>query len=309
MSVHASITPHTAKISEREQGFARTPKGTGLRTNAQGFDSALNPRQQYGLTERDDGTGLDHTWFRKNEGRAGRWTSPDPYNGSMSVSDPQSFNRFSYVANQPTNFIDPSGLLMMDSSQNRGYCVRYHYYNPSTGESFWGAWQCYGGTIGGSAEYLQAAARLNRNTRSDCRAAYDRKMFELERRVENLFGAGGRFALPLTGESGSIITPVPGLATRVYEEALRFVQDVLAGPDGGPRWGKIDTNIGDFASAIASLYGNEHHTFVGSLDGQARTSNYYHNPDSMKRALTDIFKQAVDAAIEFLACTRPENFA
>ena len=127
--------------------------GTGLRTNAQGFDSTFTPRQQYGLTERDDATGLDHTWFRKHENRSGRWTSPDPYNGSMSLGDPQSFNRYSYVNAQPTNFVDPSGLLMMDSSQNRGYCVRYHYYNPSTGEGFWGAWRCYGanGSTGGGS--------------------------------------------------------------------------------------------------------------------------------------------------------------
>lgn len=83
---------------------------TGLRTMAQGFGSNLTPRQKYGLTERDQPTGLDHTWFRKHENRAGRWTSPDPYRGSMTITDPQSFNRFAYVSGQPTNFIDPSGL-------------------------------------------------------------------------------------------------------------------------------------------------------------------------------------------------------
>jgi len=87
--------------------------GTGLRTENQGFGSAENLRQKYGLTERDDATGLDHTWFRKHETQAGRWTSPDPYNGSMNIGDPQSFNKYSYVTNQPTNYIDPSGLMMM----------------------------------------------------------------------------------------------------------------------------------------------------------------------------------------------------
>ena len=86
--------------------------GVGKRTTAQGFGSSSNLRQKYGLTERDEATGLDHTWFRKNENQAGRWTSPDPYNGSMSLDDPQSFNRYSYVENQPTNFVDPSGLNM-----------------------------------------------------------------------------------------------------------------------------------------------------------------------------------------------------
>jgi len=87
-----------------------------LRTAALGYSatSADSLRQRYGLTERDDATGLDHTWFRKHENRSGRWTSPDPYNGSISLGDPQSFNRYNYVNSQPTNFVDPSGLLKIE---------------------------------------------------------------------------------------------------------------------------------------------------------------------------------------------------
>ena len=43
--------------------------------------------------------------------RKGRWMSPDPYNGSMDPSNPQSFNRYSYVRNRPLNFTDPSGAV------------------------------------------------------------------------------------------------------------------------------------------------------------------------------------------------------
>jgi len=82
----------------------------GLRSTAQGYWGTTATRQGYGLTEKDEATGLDHTWFRKNEGSAGRWTSPDPYKGSMQLGDPQTFNRYSYVGSQPTNFVDPSGL-------------------------------------------------------------------------------------------------------------------------------------------------------------------------------------------------------
>ena len=83
---------------------------TGQRSIEQGYSADKITKQGYGMTERDDATGLDHTWFRKNENKAGRWTSPDPYNGSMSLANPQSFNRYSYVQGQPTNFVDPSGL-------------------------------------------------------------------------------------------------------------------------------------------------------------------------------------------------------
>jgi len=68
------------------------PSETELRTPARGYGGADSTRQKYSGMKRDD-NGLNHTLWRKYEQKAGRWTTPDPYNGSMSVSDPQSFNR------------------------------------------------------------------------------------------------------------------------------------------------------------------------------------------------------------------------
>lgn len=100
--------------------------GVGLRKVEQGYSADKATRQGYGLTENDSATGLNHTWFRKLEQRAGRWTSPDPYQGSMQLSDPQSFNRYSYVSNQPTNFVDPSGLFALGF----GFCyTSYRWVN------------------------------------------------------------------------------------------------------------------------------------------------------------------------------------
>ena len=94
--------------------------GTGQRTAQQGFYSNNDFNQKYAQTERDKATGLDHTWFRKLENQAGRWTSPDLYNGSMNLASPQSLNRYSYVESQPTNFVDPTGLNLVS------YCQWWH---------------------------------------------------------------------------------------------------------------------------------------------------------------------------------------
>jgi len=98
----------TARMDYQAFG-EQIPNAIGQRTTT-GFAGNDSIRHRYGLTERDEATGLDDTWWRKHENRAGRWTSPDPYNGSMEIDIPESFNRFTYVLNQPTNFIDPSGL-------------------------------------------------------------------------------------------------------------------------------------------------------------------------------------------------------
>jgi RHS repeat-associated protein len=82
--------------------------GIGLRIGGQGFGATDTNRQKYGLTERDDTSGLDHTWWRKYENRSGRWTSPDPIRGTLGA--PQSFNAYTYAANDPVNFVDPMGL-------------------------------------------------------------------------------------------------------------------------------------------------------------------------------------------------------
>jgi RHS repeat-associated protein len=61
--------------------------------------------------EHDDETGLEHALFRQFSATQGRWTAPDPYAGSMNIMFPQSLNRYNYVANNPVNSVDPSGLV------------------------------------------------------------------------------------------------------------------------------------------------------------------------------------------------------
>jgi RHS repeat-associated protein len=85
-----------------------------MRTSGQGYGLGDNARQKYAGMEGDDATGMAHTLWRQYDSRAGRWTAPDPYGGSMSVGDPQSFNRYSYVNNDPVNKVDPTGLMLSD---------------------------------------------------------------------------------------------------------------------------------------------------------------------------------------------------
>jgi len=66
--------------------------------------------QNYKFTglERDSETGNDHTLHRMYDSSLGRWLTPDRHRGDL--FNPQSWNRYGYVMNNPTSFADPLGL-------------------------------------------------------------------------------------------------------------------------------------------------------------------------------------------------------
>jgi RHS repeat-associated protein len=70
-----------------------------------------NSRKYTGY-ERDWATNLDNAKARAFNHNRGRFMQPDPLGvGAADPSNPQSLNRYSYVGNDPANFVDPSGLL------------------------------------------------------------------------------------------------------------------------------------------------------------------------------------------------------
>jgi RHS repeat-associated protein len=60
--------------------------------------------------------GLDYFGARYFSGAQGRFTTPDPLHGSAHVEDPQTWNRYSYAANNPLKYNDPAGLWNWDAT-------------------------------------------------------------------------------------------------------------------------------------------------------------------------------------------------
>ena len=73
------------------------------------YDEAVESR--YTGKERHAESGLDHFDFRSYGSNMGRWMSPDPRGNSVAdFSNPQSWNMYSYVLNNPLKYVDPFGL-------------------------------------------------------------------------------------------------------------------------------------------------------------------------------------------------------
>jgi len=71
-------------------------------------NEAFQPRKF--TTYEQDSIGSHDAMNRRYNRWWARFEQPDPYDGSYDLTDPQSFNRYSYVHNDPVNFVDPSGL-------------------------------------------------------------------------------------------------------------------------------------------------------------------------------------------------------
>lgn len=61
-------------------------------------------------------SGLDYFGARYMSSAQGRFTSPDPLLNSGRPDDPQSWNRYAYVSNNPLKYRDPFGLYKWASN-------------------------------------------------------------------------------------------------------------------------------------------------------------------------------------------------
>jgi RHS repeat-associated protein len=95
-----------------EGTFTSLPFGDGFSVSGTDTDP-----YHFAMLDADGIAGADngsaHAQFRQYSNLQGRWMSPDPYDGSYDFSNPQTFNRYSYVLNNPLAYIDPSGLYTL----------------------------------------------------------------------------------------------------------------------------------------------------------------------------------------------------
>jgi RHS repeat-associated protein len=80
------------------------------RSSITGYVPANTLRLKFTGKERDAETGLDYFGARYLSAAQGRFTSPDPLLNSGRPDNPQSWNRYAYVSNNPLIYKDPFGL-------------------------------------------------------------------------------------------------------------------------------------------------------------------------------------------------------
>jgi RHS repeat-associated protein len=96
-----------------------TPSGQVIgRSSYLPFGDTLNqsgalPHQRFTGQERDGEAGLDYFNARSLQMRTGRMNQPDPLFGNA-VTNPQRWNRYAYVDNNPLRYVDSTGAASQD---------------------------------------------------------------------------------------------------------------------------------------------------------------------------------------------------
>jgi RHS repeat-associated protein len=85
------------------------PAGYANRSSIFGSTTDVDPKFTGQI--RDQETGEDYFNARYFYGQLTRFMSPDPMNAGADLTDPQTWNAYSYVRNNPLNATDPSGMI------------------------------------------------------------------------------------------------------------------------------------------------------------------------------------------------------
>lgn len=103
------ITNQSGTVESRRDFLPFGEDLTVGRSSAQGFQPD-NTRQRFTGYQKDQESNLDFAKARMYGGFHGRFTSPDPLQASAKAANPQTWNRYTYVLNNPLIFIDPDGM-------------------------------------------------------------------------------------------------------------------------------------------------------------------------------------------------------
>jgi RHS repeat-associated protein len=101
-------------VAEDRLGSTRKEGTTASRFYPYGEEfgtATAEDRTKFATYYRDSGTGLDYADQRYYDRLSGRLLTADPYMASAGPSEPGSWNRYSYVLGDPSNWRDPKGLM------------------------------------------------------------------------------------------------------------------------------------------------------------------------------------------------------
>jgi RHS repeat-associated protein len=236
-SSHNQGMYHDTAYAPYGETYAEAGEGDDSFTGANKDTYAYNPYPLYDFLEREH----HPVW--------GRWVSPDPAGlGAVNPANPQSWNRYAYVTNNPLALTDPLGL---DGNGIRYACI-YGQCNAGTFEENLFGCNVDGGAVPCSVAYGLVAI----GAADECPTPYCTPV-----------GVGGVVAYPVDYQTGMAWVPAvgPGYLFDNLEDALAV----------GSLYAQNESLLNSGNERCGMAYGvGDQFTFTSTVEGTASTCNY-----------------------------------
>jgi RHS repeat-associated protein len=214
--------------------------------------------QPHRYTSLERGWTGDESLFRRHHVWFSRFAHPDPYDGSYNSTDPQSFNRYAYVQNDPVNFVDPTGLEWMCVTGDNGERFCFDNTDPKQTVQIYANYGGRGGGGGGGDLFGGNAS--------------------IESGVEGGWDGGGGGILPLNSSGGQSHPLLPTIKQKICgvipsgrTVGASGALGLLGGPTGG---GEVVINYNSGQSS-AFAFGGAQVGWNGGASGSVFTGFVY----------------------------------
>lgn len=174
---------------------------------------------------------LDVTPNREYNSKWGRWLTPDPGGrNAVRLDDPQTWNAYAYVRNNPTSLTDPSGLYLMNPGSLSAIQAGEQQLAAEDEQAYL-AYEFSGGAT--AAESSSSTGQSQQQGQSEDQG----RQTEQPESTSDSSKGSGRVNSPATGDPNSIVTipgRTPGESTeRTYGPDGRVVKDIDRGHNHG----------------------------------------------------------------------------
>jgi RHS repeat-associated protein len=219
---NGNVTSRRDFLPFGEEIGVNTTQTTGRSGHSQ--YSGDSRRQKFTGYERDNETDLDYAKARYYSKNHGRFTTTDPLLASGKPITPQTWNRYSYVINNPLRFIDPTGLCTAPSGLKPGQVgICFEAFIASKTVGLGGIGKGDGRGFNGNNENLTARVTvwsIISLTEKTVNATKDERISPSEVEVKTQLTENGRIGLP----DGSTYSSEIGVSTSLQGTAATDVQ-------------------------------------------------------------------------------------
>jgi RHS repeat-associated protein len=240
------------------------PQGFGLRSTVSCYGPPDSVKQLFTGKERDSETGLDFLGARYYSSSQGRFTSPDQAFADQDVHDPQSWNLYSYVRNNPLNSVDPTGQDCVFAGWDSNGELQYGVSGASEADC-----KQQGGTyVNGTVDPTSFTYNARKNILS----------FSYSTGDESTIGSGhlylpeqpdpGLLALKRAGEMSSFVTDpkfIVGFYVASASAGLDLIQLGLIGGEELTTLGTLTAAETTVETAVPQLTGQLHHAISNKV--------------------------------------------